>query len=123
MPGGVATTVREWVVEASQPLWQNRHRGEEEWDLTLQVGDVRRLEGLGNGVMLARTSDGGGGGGGGAGNGEKGWLLMGQGKGREQDEHLRRGMTVVVRRPTWEVRLGQEDWGVAVEWTVLRNTG
>lgn len=57
VPGALAATVKEWVVEASQPLWQNRHKGDEEWDFRFRIGDVTRLEGLGGGVMLIRSSD------------------------------------------------------------------
>ncbi|KAI4120680.1 MAG: hypothetical protein LQ341_007515 [Variospora aurantia] len=119
VPGALAATVKEWVVEASQPLWQNRHKGDEEWDFRFQIGDVTRLEGLGGGVMLIRSSDGGA-----AGEREKGWVLMAQGKGREKDDDLSRGMGGRCKTaPTWEIRLGEEEWGVAVEWTVLVNAG
>jgi len=118
VPGGLAATVREWVVEASQPLYQNRHRREGEWDLKLRVEDTRTLEGLGNGVLLVRTNETGG-------TGERGknWLLIGQGKRCENDERLASGTAVGVRRPIWDVRVEEEDWSVAVEWSVVRNAG
>jgi len=118
IPGGLAATVREWVVEASQPLYQNRHRREDEWDCKFRVEAVRKLEGLGNGVQLVRTNEGGG-------TGERGksWVLMGQGKRCENDEVLARGIAVGVRRPIWDVRFGEEDLSVAVEWSVVGNAG
>lgn len=118
VPGGLAATVREWVVEASQPLYHNRHRREEEWDCKFLVVEARSLESLGNGVQLVRTDEGGG-------TGERGknWVLMGQGKRCEQDETLAKGTAIGVRRPIWEVRVREEDWKVAVEWSVIGNTG
>lgn len=118
VPGGLAATVREWVVEASQPLYQNRHRREEEWDCRFRVENVRIFDGLGNGVQLVRTNGGGVSGGRG-----KSWVLMGQGKRCERDENLARGTPVGVRRPIWEVRVEEEDWSVAVEWSVIGNAG
>jgi hypothetical protein len=118
IPGGLAATVREWVVEASQPLYRNRHRRQEEWDFRFRVEDARKLEDLGNGVQLVRTN-----GGGVSGGREKSWVLMGQGKRCENDEVLARGIAVGVRRPIWDVRFGEEDWSVAVEWSVVGNAG
>ncbi len=118
MPGGLAATVREWVVETSQPLYQNRHRREEEWDCKFRAVDAVKLEGLGNGVQLVRTNEGGG-----AGAREKSWVLMGQGKKCEKDKTLARGTAVGVRRPIWDVRIGEEDSKVAVEWSVVGSAG
>lgn len=106
------------MVEASQPLYQNRHRREEEWDCEVRVEGARTLEGLGSGAQLVSTNEGGG-----AGERGKSWVLMGQGKKCERDEALARGTVVGVRRPIWDVRIGEVDWSVAVEWSVIGNAG
>lgn len=106
--------VREWVIETSQPLYQSRHRSEREWDLKLLVEEAKKLERLGNGAVLIRAREIAF-----SGNESKAWILMGNRKQDEGDEGLAKGSLVGLRRPVWSVCIGDEDWGVAVEWGVL----
>ena len=102
------------MVETSQPLYQNRHRGNEEWDLRLIVEEARKLDGLGNGVVLVRTKERDD-----SGHGHKSWMLMGNRKQDDSLEGLAHGRLVGIRRPVWDVSVGEELWGVAVEWSAI----
>ena len=115
LPGGLASKVREWVVEASAPtLGQmagvggvgERFRVDEVEDLVGRGWSVRE------GMRRERVDNG---------EGEKRgrWLLVhGGDKGGGRD--VRRGDAVAVRRPTWEVPMGEgEVWRVGVQWSVL----
>ncbi len=48
----------------------------------------------------------------------KRWMLVGVGRG-ETDVEV--GCMVGIREPTWEVRVGQECYMVAIEWKVLNS--
>lgn len=60
-----------------------------------------KVAGVGAGIVLVQGEEG------------KRWVLVGDAGG------VRAGCTVGVRRPTWEVEVEGERWGVGVEWAVL----
>ena len=108
IPGGLASTMREWILEVST-------KGEGGTDSTfrgavgMDVGDLRTGQGivmaLGTGPEL---------------HGEEArLLLLGQGRGGGE---LRRGGRVEIKRPVWDVQVGDgkgEKWMVGVDWRVL----
>jgi len=107
VPDGLASSVREWVVEVSQEVVRDRQR--REGGGGVGGGDVVRLRveevsGGGGNVVLVR----------GAGDGRR-MMLMGCGRGGE----VRTGVVVGVRAPVWEVEVLGEKWGVGVEWKVI----
>lgn len=110
MHGGVAATVREWVVEASQPLYHSRHQSGEDWDFQFRVEEAKELQVWDDAGSLvqAQTSDGAKGG--------KKWMLVG----KRDGERPRIGDMVGIRKPVWDVDIGEEGnregWSVAVEW-------
>lgn len=115
--GGLAATVRDWVVEASQPLYHKSHRTQDDWDLQLHVEEARRLDGLGSEVMLVRTREI---------NAEQrlnSWALMGKPKGVEERQDLPRHGVINIRRPFWDVNAGVLSWGIAPEWSNFSNVG
>lgn len=107
VPGGLASSVRDWIVETSQQAHNRAHarRGEEEfWDMRFRIGGCR----VGNpneGMMLVQET-----------NEAKRWALVGKGRGETRVEV---GCMVGIREPTWEVLVGHELYLVAIEWKVL----
>ncbi|GAB7358840.1 hypothetical protein MBLNU230_g4063t1 [Neophaeotheca triangularis] len=108
VPGGLAATLQQWVVETGQGAAQNRRgqgylRGEE---FVLKV----RVEWVGGGsvVRFVRGLDG-------EGKGVRLWLPALERSG----EVLERGVVVGVRAPVWEVKVEGGDWVVGADWRVL----
>ena len=107
VPGGLAATARDWIVETSQQAHNRAYarRGEEEsWDTRFRVGDYRVEDPNGNSILVQARSE------------VKKWMLLGSGKGETQVEL---GCTVGIREPTWEVLIGNDSYTVAIEWKVL----
>lgn len=115
MPGGAAATVREWVIEASQPIYSSRqHSAGEDWEVKFRIGEARHVDSWFL-VVRAQTSPDGEGA---AVHGGKKWVLIGKGDGERPGV----GDMVGIRRPVWDVDVGREEgddkeaWSVAVEW-------
>ncbi|KAF6234197.1 hypothetical protein HO173_007617 [Letharia columbiana] len=107
IPGGLASSVRDWIVETSQQVHNRSHarRGEEEfWDMRFRAGECR-AEDPNEGMILVQER-----------SGAKRWMLVGKGRGETKAEV---GCIVGIREPTWEVQVGHENYMVAVEWKVL----
>ena len=68
------------------------------------MGDYRIEHPNGNMILVQARSD------------VKKWMLLGSGRG---DTHVESGCTVGIREPTWEVRIGNDSYTVAIEWKVL----
>lgn len=47
----------------------------------------------------------------------RGWVFAGSGG--VVGERMESGCVIGVRRPVWEVEVGEERWGVGAEWRVL----
>lgn len=97
MAGGMASTVRGWVLEAAGNV---QHQG------TATAVRIRDVKGEGERVVLVEEGED---------EGRKGWVLVGPG-GRNGGEELRPGMLVKVGRPSWEVEVDGRRWGVGVDW-------
>ncbi|KAL9123694.1 MAG: hypothetical protein Q9175_008311 [Cornicularia normoerica] len=107
VPGGLASSVRDWIVEISQQAYYRAHArrgGEEVWDMRFIVGDCR-VEDANDGMILLQEK-----------SGANRWMLVGKGKGEIKIEI---GCTVGITEPTWEVLVGYELYMVAIEWKVL----
>ncbi|KAL9066956.1 MAG: hypothetical protein Q9161_007200 [Pseudevernia consocians] len=107
VPGGLASSVRDWIVETSQQAHNRAHarRGEEEfWDISFRVRDCR-VHGLDEGMTIVQGR-----------SEAKRWMLVGQGTGETKVEV---GCMMGIREPTWEVLVGHELYKVAIEWRVL----
>ena len=139
VPGGLATTLRDLVVQTSLRQHQSQirpgaqsskvarqgARGTEErgtsWDFLIPVIEVRRAAEIGTGIALVRekaTSDGEGE------RGTKGWLLIGMGIAgndniNQTDVRLREGSLIGMRLPVWNIEALGENWWVGVEWGVI----
>lgn len=99
VPGGMAATVQQWVVETGQA--SRRGRGSEEFAVKVRVDDVVGGEGP---CWLVRGKSS---------VGEDVRLILAGGGGVEV------GVVVGVRAPTWEVEVEGRRWRVAVDWRVL----
>ena len=107
IPGGLASSVRDCIVEASQQAHNQAHarRGEEEfWTMRFRVCDCR-VKDPNEGMILVQER-----------NEAKRWMLIGKGRGETRVEV---GCILGVREPTWEVLVGRELYMVAIEWKVL----
>ncbi|KAL9598864.1 MAG: hypothetical protein Q9219_004203 [cf. Caloplaca sp. 3 TL-2023] len=103
--GGMAATVRDWVVDvaASAPRRGN------EWNIVMRLGDCRAPEEGGKMILVqAEIGEGGG---------DERWLLVGQGDGRGRE--VGRGAIVGVRTPVWDVEVRGERWRVGVDWGIV----
>lgn len=139
VPGGLATTLRDLVVQTSLRHQQSQirqgarstnvarqgARGTEErgssWDYLIPVIEVRRAAEIGTGIALVREkgpNDGEGE------RGTKGWLLIGMGLAgndniSQTDVPLRDSSLIGIRLPVWNIEALGENWWVGVEWGVL----
>lgn len=139
VPGGLATTLRDLVVQTSLRQQQSQIRQvtrninavregarvtEEKgrsWDFLIPVLEVRRAAEIGTGITLVRekTPDDGQGQ-----RGTKGWVLIGTGvAGNDNISHtdvqLREGSLMGMRLPVWNIEVLGENWWVGVEWGVI----
>lgn len=139
VPGGLATTLRDLVVQTSLRNQQSQIRrgaqstiatregsratGESgrSWDFLIPVIEVRRAAEIGIGISLVReqaSNDSGGI------RGTKGWVLIGAGVAgadniSQTDVRLRVGSLIGMRLPVWNIEALGENWWVGVEWGVI----
>lgn len=139
VPGGLATKLRDLVVQTSLRHQQSQirqdarstnvpregARGTEErgrsWDFLISVMEVRRAAEIGTGIALVRENapnDGGGE------RATKGWVLIGMGVAgndniSQTDVRLREGSLIGMRLPVWNIEVLGENWWVGVEWGVI----
>lgn len=111
MPGGMASTVQQWVFETGQAAVQSRKgqgylRGE---DYVMRIR-VESMRGDGPRVVVATTA-----------NGETvDLVLAGAGDAAGSRAHdTERGSLVGIRAPTWEIDVDGRPYTVAVDWRVL----
>ncbi|KAL8859054.1 MAG: hypothetical protein Q9178_004535 [Gyalolechia marmorata] len=104
LPGGMAHTVRDWVIDIAASIPATT---DSEWDLRFKVGEARS----GERVSLVEEARNGG---------EEGrrWMFVGMGDNHSHRE-VRTGVMVGIRRPVWDVDVGGEGWVVGVDWGVL----
>lgn len=139
VPGGLAATLRDLVVQTSLRNQQSQirqgarstltaregARGTVEsgrsWDFLIPVIEVRRAAEIGIGISLVREQTPNGGGGI---RGTKGWVLIGAGVAindniSQTDVRLREGSLIGMRLPVWNIKVLGENWWVGVEWGVI----
>lgn len=139
VPGGLATALRDLVVQTSLRQQQSRTRqrarsgnvarqgarGTAErgtsWDFLIPVIEVTRTADIGTGIALVRekaANDGEGE------RGTKGWLLIGTGLAgndnlNQTDVPLQEASLIGMRLPVWNIEALGENWWVGVEWGVI----
>ncbi|KAK5127243.1 hypothetical protein LTR85_008605 [Meristemomyces frigidus] len=111
VPGGMAATVQQWVVETGQAAVQSRRgqaypRGE---DIVMRV-KVEEVEGAGPFVATAKTT-----------HREVVNVLLTQSasvsSARVAD--VKEGDVVGIRAPTWDAQIDGRSWAVGVDWKVI----
>ncbi|MCJ1264106.1 hypothetical protein MMC22_003977 [Lobaria immixta] len=131
VPGGLAATMRDLVVETA--VQQQQVRGSRNpsgtgmvagLEFRVRVREVRPQRGVGTGMVLVREQvdvdgeeeeEGEG----------NGWVLIGPGTGAGggvavSGGNVKNGDVVGVKRPVWEMKIAGELWSVGVDWAVLR---
>ncbi|TKA55074.1 hypothetical protein B0A55_13162, partial [Friedmanniomyces simplex] len=108
VPGGMAATVQQWVIETGQAAVQSR-RGQaylrgEDYVIKAKAEDVQ-----GDGPYLVRGMTG---------DGETVHVLLAAGHG-DRAAAVVAGSVVGLRAPTWEVESEGTVWKVGVDWRVL----
>lgn len=107
IPGGLASTVRDWIVETSQHAHDRARgrRGEgEAWDTRFRVADYQMKSQNENMILVQARSE------------VQRWMFVGMGRG---DRKVEVGCIVGIREPTWEVLIGNERYKVAIEWKII----
>ena len=105
--GGLASTVRDWIVETSQQAHNRAHTRrdvDELWDLRLRVKECWVEDSNERTILVQGRTE------------AKRWMLVGMGRG---DTKVEVDCIVGIREPTWEVLIGTECYMVAIEWKVL----
>lgn len=112
-PGGLASTVRDWVFETSQEAGRGSRK--EDCDHVLRVVDVKSTDNIGEGMTVLEAE---------AGLPGRKWILIGRPRikpGEDGDRSsLGMGVKVGIKKPVWELISPDEGtWHVGVEWTVM----
>ena len=112
LPGGMAATVQQWVIDTGQVAAQSRRaqtqlRGGDDFVTRVKIVDVK---GDGPLVGTARLV-----------SGEAVGLLLTRNAGplSSRLEDVRGGVVVGIRAPSWEVDVDGRVWTVGVDWKVL----
>ncbi|KAL8774593.1 MAG: hypothetical protein Q9209_000966 [Squamulea sp. 1 TL-2023] len=101
LPGGMAATVRDWVVDVAANVPATKAG---EWDMRFRVGEVRGGERVTLVEEMEPSKER---------EERKRWMLVGN------NGQVSRGVMVGIRRPVWDVDVQGETWGVGVDWGLL----
>ncbi|KIW02638.1 uncharacterized protein PV09_06078 [Verruconis gallopava] len=108
MSGGMASAVRQWILDASQLSTHARRslRGEEIWRVRIveSTDKPRRHMTLVKGVTEEQK--------------EVKLMLPCAGKKKGLSETIVEGSVIAIKRPTWDVVLDQMGWVVAIDWNI-----
>lgn len=112
VPGAMAATLQQWVLETGQAAIASR-RGQaylygRDYVVQIRIEEVR--DGGGAGPMVARGVDG---------QGEERRVLLARPLADVQRTGLARGDVVGVRAPVWDVEVDGQAWTVGVDWRIL----
>jgi hypothetical protein len=111
-PGGMASTVRNWVLEL-QSVRTRHSLGESAKRRGAKQDQGRRIVAAsvssgGSGVWMVHVSE------------EEQWLLIGaRGYGGADSRSLVAGSEVNLKPPTWTVDIEGQKWGVAIAWSIV----
>lgn len=112
VPGGMAATVQQWVLETGQAAAQSRrgqgHQHGEDYIMRAKVESA--VESSGSFSVRARLPDG---------RSLDFLLAGGRGSNSLPSSQIVPGAVIGIRAPTWEVELDGKMWTVAVDWRVV----
>ena len=109
VPGGLASELQSWVIEAAQTASQSRPRNALSVDDPVHVIDISEVKG--NGPVFAYGSGPGK---------ETNKLLLVDGQANQKADKVRAGDRVSIRLPTWDVQVLGEAWTVGVDWRTMK---
>lgn len=109
MPGGLASELQSWVIEAAQTASQSRPRNALAVDDSVHVINVSEVKG--GGPIFAHGT--------GSGKETKKVLLV-DGQANQRADRVKAGDRVSIRLPTWDVQVLGEAWTVGVDWRTMK---
>jgi hypothetical protein len=109
VPGGLASELQSWVIEAAQTTSQSRPRNALAVDDSVHVIDIDEVKG--NGPVFAHGTR--------SGEGTSKVLLV-DGQANQKADKIEAGDRVSIRLPTWDVQVSGEAWTVGVDWRTMK---
>jgi hypothetical protein len=109
VPGGLASELQSWVIEAAQTASQSRPRNALSFDDSVHIIDVDEVKG--NGPVFARGTR--------PGKGTMKVLLV-DGQANQKADKVKAGDRVSIRLPTWDVQVLGGAWTVGVDWRTMK---
>jgi len=109
VPGGLASELQSWVIEAAQTASQSRPRNALSVDDAVHVIDVDEIKG--NGPVFANGTKP---------DKETHKVLLVDGQANQKADKVKAGDRVSIRLPTWEVQVLGEAWTVGVDWRTMK---
>ncbi|CAD0093150.1 unnamed protein product [Aureobasidium vineae] len=109
LPGGLASELQSWVIEAAQTASQGRPRNLLQVDDLVHIIDINEVKGDGP-VFAHGTMPGK----------EIANVLLVDGQANRKADRVHVGDRVSIRLPTWEVQVSGEAWTVGVDWRTLK---
>lgn len=109
MPGGLASELQSWVIEAAQTATQGRPQSTSSVDDSVHLIDVNEVRG--NGPIFAHGTK--------PGKIDAKVLLI-DGQASQKAAKVNAGDRVSIRLPTWDVEVSGEAWTVGVDWRTVK---
>ncbi|KAI5274423.1 hypothetical protein E4T47_02545 [Aureobasidium subglaciale] len=109
IPGGLASELQSWVIEAAQTASQGRPRTLQQVDDSVHVVSVDGIRG--NGPVFAHGTISGG---------RCAKVLLIDGQVNQKAERVKAGDQISIRQPTWDVQVDGEAWTVGVDWRTMK---
>jgi hypothetical protein len=109
VPGGLASELQSWVIEAAQTASQSRPRNALAVDDSVHVIDVDEVKG--NGPVFAHGTRAGK---------RTSKVLLVDGQANQRADKVEAGDRVSIRLPTWDVQVLGEAWTVGVDWRTMK---
>jgi hypothetical protein len=109
VPGGLASELQSWVIEAAQTASQSRPRNALSVDDSVHVINIDEVKGNGP-VFVHGTRPGNG----------KSKVLLVDGQANQKADKVKAGDRVSIRLPTWDVQVLGEAWTIGVDWRTMK---
>ncbi|KAH0350880.1 hypothetical protein KCU81_g2452, partial [Aureobasidium melanogenum] len=109
MPGGLASELQSWIIEAAQTATQGRPQSTSSVDDSVHLIDVNEVRG--DGPMFAHGTKPGK---------IDAKVLFIDGQASQKAAKVKAGDRVSIRLPTWDVEVSGEAWTVGVDWRTVK---
>lgn len=108
VPGGLASELQSWVIEAAQTATQGRSHSASAADDSVHLIDVNEVKG--DGPIFAKGTKPGK---------ITAKVLLIDGQANQKTVKVKAGDRVSIRLPTWDVEVSGEAWTVGVDWRTI----